>query len=169
MANLASVTGRLRGNFNLFKDIIRTLIFAVLAAVIIIGGVVLWRHHENTSSSRHYRPASLSQVESANQKYNNSALSSGELSSYEISQQTLAIEYLNNKDPANALRIMNEVFKKVPAEKVDSSSYIVMVSIEKALGDKVQYKHYLELLVAKLKAEGKTSQADQYQKVLDGQ
>jgi hypothetical protein len=168
MANLASVTGRLRGNFNLFKDIIRTLIFAVLTAVIIIGGVVLWRHHENTSSS-HYKPASLSQVESANQKYNNSALSSGDLSSYEISQQTLAIEYLNNKDPANALRIMNEVFKKVPAEKVDSSSYIVMASIEKALSDKEQYKHYLELLVAKLKAEGKTSQADQYQKVLDGQ
>ena len=166
MANAASIIGSLRGKGGRFRGMMRTLISALLAVIIIAGLVLIWQHYHKRNNTN--QPASLAQVENASQHYNNQSLKTNDFHSYQISQVTLAQEYLNNKDTANAERVMNEVFKTVPAGKVDYTSYMVMANIQKTKGDTVQYKHYLALLIDKLKSLGNSSMAAQYQKILDG-
>lgn len=139
-------------------------IFLLLVLVIYL----IWHHFARKGTSPNDRPlASTSTIEKNMSKQNSGFLKSGDFASYQASQQDLASQYLANNDTSNAERIMNDVFKNVPAAKVDSASYSVMYQIQKAKADTTQEKKYLGAMINKLKAEGDNKTAAVAQKVLD--
>lgn len=170
MSATTKITGAIRGKGAWLKETGRSIVLAAIAAVLLIILIFGWRHfHNKSNSTQRAAPATVGQIENSDQNTVKSFLSSGNTKEYENSQRFLALRYYDNNDFVNAERVMNELFTKVPSSNISPQSYVLMASIEKAKPDKVQYKHYLELAVAKLKAEGNTSQAAIYQKELDGQ
>jgi hypothetical protein len=154
------------GKNNRSKRLPKTIILVI--AVIIIGCFLYNHFHKNAKKTfTAAKPATASQVESLEKKSTGDLLSKGDTAGYQIAQRTLANQYLLNNDTKDAERIMNNVINSIPADKITSGTYYVMVNIEKQKKDQTQYKHYLELLIEKLKAENNPQTADQVQKVLD--
>ena len=79
----------------------------------------------------------------------------------------MAADYQNANDNKNAERVMNEVFANVPADKLNSSAYGRMVSIEQALGNTDKYKQYLSLYIKQLNKDGDSQGAATAQTILD--
>lgn len=115
------------------------------------------------------RPASLpvaaspSAVENVSKSSADNSLKNKDYASYQFTQVDNASLYFDHNDINNAERIMQEVLQNVPADKVTASSYGLMAGIQKAKGDNAQYKHYLQLLIPKLQAEGRTQEVTYYQ------
>ena len=167
MADTSRFIGALKSRSGWLKETGKTIVSAFAVLVIIIIGYLAWHHFTQTKKGTHI--SSPSEVETANKNSNESFLKNNDISSYQISQQTLAQQYLLNNDPNSAERVILEVINKVPASKITSGTYMVIVSAEKMKNDKTQYKMYLRLLIAKLKQEGKTALAAEYQTELDKQ
>jgi hypothetical protein len=170
MSATTKITGAIRSKSVWLKETGRSFLSAILTGVLVIVLIVGWKHYHNKhTNTKRPAPATVAQIENADQKTVTGFLNSGNVEEYQASQVFLAIRYYDNQDYVNAERVMNELFTRVPANKINSTSYTLMASIEKAKPDKVLYKKYLELSVSKLKAEGNTAQAAIYQKELDGQ
>lgn len=146
----------------------RKLLIVAIVVALVVGGYLLHAHFKRRAERLASKPATAAQVEKVYKKSEDQALGIGDTDSYQIIKSNLAHQYLLNNDPSNAERVLSEVFEKVPDSKITSSTYYTMVDTEKAKGNQTQYKHYLQLLIAKLKAEGDSQSADAMQKVLDG-
>ena len=170
MASPDSITGGVSKNSGRSKKPIQISLFIILVVLLLFGAYALWNHFHNSNNGVIERapPVTAQQYENAKKAYVSDFAKNGDFNSYQIVQRSLAQQYLLSDDSKDAVRVMNEVFKNVPAEKVNSSSYIVMVNAQKAAKDSVEYKRYLQLLIVKLNAEGDAATAAIYQKELDG-
>jgi uncharacterized protein HemX len=138
----------------------------VLILVLLLAGGYLWHKHQNQKNNT-FVVTSASQLEKNNTNYTSNILKSKDLTSYQRVQTDQAGLYIDNNQLSEAERVMNEVFSRVPSDKIISDTYGTMVTLEKAKNDTAQYKHYLRLYISQLRNEGNTTTADQMQTVLD--
>lgn len=139
----------------------------VSVVVLVILAYLLWNHFHEPSVEPS-RQAAPQEIEKINKQQTSGYLSSKDYVSYQSDRQTLATEYMTNQKYADAERVMNDVLKNVPANKINSSSYSVLYQIEKAKNNISLEKKYLGLMVSSLRSEGKNSTADAAQAALDG-
>lgn len=166
MADTSRVFGAFKNKARWLQEIGKTLVSAITILLLIVLGYIAWQHFHSKKGTRIAGP---SQVESIDKTSTDNFLKNNDLASYQVSQQSLAQQYLLNNDPTNAERIIKEVISKLPEDKITSGTYMVITSAEKAKNDKTQYKYYLGLLITKLKQENKPTLAAVYQKELDKQ
>jgi hypothetical protein len=137
------------------EEPLRVAVFIAVMAIMVVAGWVVWRHftHKNQAV-----PSSLGQRAANDEKLNSGTISSElarkDYASYQATQQVLTSGYLDAGDSTNALRIMNEVIKKVPADQLNSATYATMADIQKTIRNSAQEKKYLELYLEKIKAGG---------------
>lgn len=152
------------------KKILRFVVqLAFVVLLIFFIYFIVHKHNENTQNKKSaVKPTSLNAFEQESAKTDQSFLNGGDYTSYQSTKNLLASQFLAEHDIADAERVMNDVLVKVPKDKIVSQTYYTMVNIEKAKNDKTGIKQYLQLLIAKLQAEGDTKSADAWQKYLDG-
>jgi hypothetical protein len=158
----AGEIGELRKRIKVPSFVIKILLIVVLAII----AYLLWNHfHNSVVPSKQATPA---QLENLNKNQVSGYLNSKDYTSYQSDRQALATDYLTNNNYDSAERVMNDVLKNVPVNKINSSSYSVLYQVEKAKDNMTLEKKYLGLMIAALKAEGKDTTADAAQTVLDG-
>jgi uncharacterized protein (UPF0333 family) len=140
------------------------LLAILVVAVLIAGGYFIFHKHSQPGGPSSL--ASASTVEKNDQTVVAGYLKNNDLEKYQLTQVNQATLYWENKDYNNAERIMLDVFQRVPASTIDTSSYAIMVTIEKSKGDKTQEKKYLQLIIPKLKAQGDTQAVAYYNGLL---
>lgn len=164
------------GELNAKKRLTTKSIFIAVVILLATAGIffgvfknkITEHNNPKTTSNKKAPGAGPSVVEKTVETPTKTALASSDYVTYQNLQRTLALQYLYNSDTTNAERIMNDIFKNVPSVKIASSSYLTMIRIQEAKQDKDQQKHYLQLAIDKLNAEGNPTQAANEQKVLDG-
>jgi hypothetical protein len=154
------------GKLNKIPKLAKTIL---IIAVLGVAAYFIWNHfHSNSSNiSTVNGVVSIPQLDKLSEKQAAGYLDAQDYASYQFDRQTLATNYLENKDYANAERIMNGVLKNVPSDKITERSYSVLAQIEKAKGNTSLEKKYLSLMITGLKQEGKTDAAAAAQQELD--
>lgn len=150
-------------------EFIKTVVLILFVVLIAYGGIVAYRkltHSEEKQLSQRgvSNPASF---EKAGEQSTNKFLQNKNYESYIDSQISIASKFDSANDYKNAIRVMNEVFSSVPADKVTSMAYSEMANLQQEDGNMQQYKYYLGLLEKKYTAEGNTQAAQGIQSTLD--
>lgn len=151
-------------NYGSSAKVITIILFVIF--VVLASGLWLNKHRKKTSPLPS-QPLTARQVETMYKQTNNNYLKLKDYSSFQVTQQTLAQQYLASSDPQNAERVMLNVFKVVPVSNLDTGSYLTIINVEEAKKDTVQEKHYLQLFISKLNKDGDTAQAARYQGILN--
>lgn len=147
------------------KKIIRFILWLIIVAAIVFGIYLLLNRNKNNGTV--VNPRTINQFESDASKSTQKLLDTSDYASYQSTQSGIVSLYVAEKDTADAQRVMDEVFSKVPSNKLNSTTYFALVKIDAAKNDTAKLKNDLKVLVSKLRAEGDTKGADAEQKYLD--
>jgi hypothetical protein len=151
------------GNPRSKKEILRWIIFLALLIVIVSGAWYLISGHKKSKD----QALTTAQFQQAHSHAISKSLAVKDYAGYQETQSTLASQYIGYKNYSAAESLMNDIFNNVPTDKIESGTYTVMYSLQKAKGDTAGEKKYLKLLIAKLNAEGDSQDAADYQATLN--
>jgi hypothetical protein len=93
---------------------------------------------------------------------NDQALKDGDYYTY----QEVILGYVRSfqaaKDYKGAQKRLDEIVKKVPERELSVHTYMALRDTAKGLGDQEAFRQYTTALIAKLTADGRTTEAAQY-------
>jgi hypothetical protein len=135
--------------------------------VLAVVGYLAYKHFSDKNKLAASGVSTVQQYEKGTSQATDGWLKSKNYQDYMNQQLVLVVQYEGQNDYKNAERIMSEIFANVPQDKINSSVYDVMVGLQQAEGNNDKYKHYLDLLIKQLKAEGRTDEAAGKQTLLD--
>ncbi|MBI5906561.1 hypothetical protein HY857_00720 [Candidatus Saccharibacteria bacterium] len=127
-----------------------TVLIALVAIGFIIWYFVIHKKSEPVITSN---GATSSQVENALAADKSKSLAVKNYDQYIGIQRSLATQYLANGDTHNAERILNDIVKNVPEDKIPVDVYMDFWNVAKTKNDSVARKKYAQKVVSMLKAE----------------
>ena len=134
-------------------------VLLILAFVIYL----VWHHFADQNNPKGFIKKVTSPTVQAAQK----SLKTGDYENYQAFETEVAQSYLTNNDIKDAESIMTEVFTKVPAEKINDLSYMIMTRIQDVKRDYAKEKYYYRQYIKYLQAKGDTAGAQQTQQEMD--
>lgn len=135
-------------------------------SVIAIGVVYYFYNHHSKNSEDSNSPdqaISLQRFQQVHSQALDSSLKNKDYAGYQENQREYASTYIGYKNYTEAQSIMNNIFQNVPADQIQSATYLVMVDLQQAKGDNAQQKHYLQLLITAFNKEGDSQDAADFQ------
>lgn len=141
-------------------------IVSILFVVVLgVGGWLYWQNSRQAGEDglvvdANPEIASPQEIESGYASSLAGFLEAEEYDNYQISARSIARHYYSTQDYASAERVMQEVVAKVPAERVETASLLMLADIYKAAGNTGKYDEYQAKAVASLRAAGLNTEAD---------
>lgn len=147
-------------------------LFLAIPTILILAVLILKYYPGNnkpSSSNSGPKPISAQESENLSKKPNKGFLTSKDYSGYQSTQSLVAYQYIGAGQYDSAESVMSETLQNVPDDKVVSSTYVVLASIEKHRGDTVKYKQYIQKVIERLNAEGQQQATAAWEKELNSQ
>jgi len=143
----------------------RNLVLITALALILgwgLGGWLYWQNRRQAGDNNIVADvlASPQQIESGYAQSLAGFLDAKEYDQYQISARSIARHYFSIQDYASAERVMLEVLVKVPADKVEHSSLLLLAATYKAAGNNDKYDEYTAKAAANLRTAGRDAEAN---------
>lgn len=146
---------------------------AVVVAIIFVGShfYANYRHNQDIKKLGGVRPttviATAKQEENRYKKADDQNLKSGDLESYQVTKLTTVNGYLLQKDFNNAQRVLDDIKKNIPKDKLQIAYFVYQLQVDENNKDSNAQKSDLASLIALLKSAKSDLQASIYQQKLD--
>lgn len=158
-----------------YAKYIRGVLYFFCLGLLGVTVYFVYRHEHSSNKSasstvRQPNSTKLATVYDEQNRYQqaiNNNLKNGNLQSYQDSELELANRYINVNNYPNAERILQEVEKNVPKNKLSAHYYQIKILDDQHNKDIVSQKSDLQTLVKMLQANSQTAEAAYYQKQLD--
>lgn len=147
------------GVFTLKKRVLLLIIIILMAAgliLIITTGFNAKKNPVSVSSSS--VGATPKQVEQTLNKTKNDLLKNNDYDLYQASQLGLVGQYIVSNDSSDAERVLNNIVKTVPEDKIRPEVYMQLWGIANGKGDKTSAQQYAQKIVDLLKAQENPNQ-----------
>lgn len=135
------------------------LILGIIILVLLAGFVF---HDKQTHHS------GLRGEEERAQQFSNQSLKQHDYTEYQLQRTIYANSYIDKQQYDEAERVLNEIIKDVPSDKISSATYNSYWSLYRHKGDVQNRKKYAVLTAQKLKAEGQPEAAAGFEKDAEG-
>lgn len=140
---------------------------------LLVVGLVLFAKNKNNTSTYYVRtedPAVIAkQYQKRYSRSYNEELSHGNYESYQNSRLREVDLYLRKKDYKAAKVVLSDILKKVPSDKITTTTYMRLCDIALEEKDTAAYGQYAPSLINKLNQEGRKTEANLYSAKLKAQ
>ena len=155
--------------FNLLWSKKVKLLF-LLALVIGIVAVSLYFKDQNTNKFKHKEvitsDSSPQDVERILKRNVTGLVDKKDYQTFQDINISIATQYINTKDYANAKRILLETIQQVPQDKITSDTYASIAMLLKEQNDVAGFKEYGAKTIEKLRFEKKYKEAESWESAL---
>lgn len=153
---------------NLYNSPLFIGVFLFFIIIILIFTILHLNGQQDKSSTVQYsKDDKTTFIETRAAEVDEKYLNNKDYSSYQYSMQYYADNYISKKDYKNAERVLNNILKNVPEDKIVSDTYAYLAILYKESKNSQKYEYNTKLLIESLKKEGNDSEAAYYQKQLD--